>query len=148
MTDSQAPPPPADWYEETENPGVLRWWDGAAWTDHRQAIAASPYAAATSAGAVPAPGQHHTASRSPTDANRAATASLLVGIGSLLFNLFGLPAIAAIVLGVVGIRRSRSTGSGFAASVWGIVLGAISALVTVSLFEGYGIAALRSLFGF
>ena len=147
MTDAQAPPPPADWYEETGNPGVLRWWDGAAWTDHRQAIAPSPYAAATSAGAVPAPGQHHTASRSrsPLDANRAATASLFVGIGSLVFQLFGLPAIAAIVLGVVGIRRSRS---GFAASVWGIVLGAISALVTVSLFEGYGIAAIRSLFGF
>ncbi|HMN98485.1 MAG TPA: DUF2510 domain-containing protein [Miltoncostaeaceae bacterium] len=27
--------PPASWYREAGNPGVLRWWDGRRWTEHR-----------------------------------------------------------------------------------------------------------------
>lgn len=28
--------PPEGWYEDTDRAGYKRWWDGVAWTDHRQ----------------------------------------------------------------------------------------------------------------
>lgn len=44
---SDSPPPvtPASWYPDPVSPGVVRYWDGLRWTEHRQA--ATPVATAT-----------------------------------------------------------------------------------------------------
>lgn len=61
---SSAPAHPvADWYPDPMSPGVLRYWDGSAWTDHRApAPAAAPVPAAAtyaSASQPVAPGAQH-----------------------------------------------------------------------------------------
>uniref|UniRef100_A0AB39U1Q0 DUF2510 domain-containing protein n=8 Tax=unclassified Caudoviricetes TaxID=2788787 RepID=A0AB39U1Q0_9CAUD len=40
-----APPPAANWYPDPQSPGILRYWDGVRWTEHRSA--ATPTATAT-----------------------------------------------------------------------------------------------------
>lgn len=48
MSDTPPPPPtPAGWYP-TDQPGQLRWWDGAAWTDNMTEAPAPPTATAQS----------------------------------------------------------------------------------------------------
>ncbi len=40
MTAPQGPNPPA-WHPDPERPGMLRWWDGERWTDHRQPVSSA-----------------------------------------------------------------------------------------------------------
>lgn len=37
----QSTPEPG-WYDDPEQPGSLRWWDGQAWTDHRRPLPTDP----------------------------------------------------------------------------------------------------------
>ena len=34
---------PTDWYPSSENPPMLRWWDGSQWTEHTRPGALQPY---------------------------------------------------------------------------------------------------------
>ncbi len=62
--------------------------------------------------------------------NRAATASLTMGLLSLLLSV--LTGIPAIVAGIVGLGRARSRGAGGGKSVAGILLGLASVAVLVA----------------
>jgi uncharacterized membrane protein YhaH (DUF805 family) len=46
-----APATPAGWYADPVSPGALRYWDGAAWTEHQSAAATTAWAPAAPAGA-------------------------------------------------------------------------------------------------
>lgn len=39
---TNAPTPPAGWYDDPTTPGRKRWYDGAQWTDHYQSAPAAP----------------------------------------------------------------------------------------------------------
>jgi hypothetical protein len=53
--------PPAGWYDDTAQPGRMRWWDGSSWTDHYKAAlpaeAETPAAPLSTQTATPAQGQ-------------------------------------------------------------------------------------------
>ena len=79
--------------------------------------------------------------------NGLAMAALIVGIVSLLAMLFpplaALAALAAIILGVLGLRKSRMMQPGNerrGMSIAGIVLGAISLLLSIALMAFLGVA--------
>lgn len=88
MTD--APGAPAGWYADSEVPGGMRYWDGAAWTAHRRPP--PPVAGAT----VP-PAPRRRLGRGATIAIGAVTAVVIVGvIGSVAgVNTSSAPPVAA-----------------------------------------------------
>lgn len=65
--------------------------------------------------------------------NGAATASLVLGIVSVVTSLWFLPAVVGLVLGIVGVGRARRTtpATGTGKAVAGIVLSAVSLLIGV-----------------
>ena len=52
MTDTPAAAVPAGWYADATTPGLMRWWDGSAWTEHT-AAATGPAASAPAYGVAP-----------------------------------------------------------------------------------------------
>lgn len=104
--------PPAGWFPDPERPGMLRWWDGAQWTEHRTDDPAVPTTPAFTG---------------PSRTSGWAVASLILGIvGGALF---------AIVFGAIAkdrIRRSGGALTGDGMATAGIVLGSIWAVVAVA----------------
>jgi hypothetical protein len=133
----------AGWFADPGDASIMRWWDGAQWTQHTAPVAAAPAAAyspnpsyALTGGSVS--GSSASVSYAP---NTLATASLVVGLVSILLNPIGAASIAAIVMGIVALRRAPSfapsaarRGSAIAGIVIGIaaiVIGAILAIVVI-----------------
>ncbi|RII13334.1 hypothetical protein DSC45_23580 [Streptomyces sp. YIM 130001] len=93
--------------------------------------------------AYPYSPQYHPDPRQVPAENGPATAALVCGviavIGGIipLVNLVsGVVAIAAIVLGFVGIGRARRVRAGKGKSIWGIALGVIGMALTIFVIVG------------
>jgi hypothetical protein len=83
---------PASWYRESGNPGVLRWWDGERWTEHRApdpAFATRPAPVVSRSRRVDGP---------------------LLGAGAV--------GVLAAVLGVVALRLPLNSGIGPSVDMW------------------------------
>lgn len=83
---------PASWYRESGNPGVLRWWDGERWTEHRApdpAFATRPAPAVSRSHRLDGP---------------------LLGVG--------LVGVAAAVLGLIALKLPLIAGDGPSVDMW------------------------------
>lgn len=120
------------WYDDRATPGVVRWFDGTAWTPHTSPL---PPAPGTSPSWPPAP-VGGSAGVGPDN-----TLHWLLPVGrswqSVLAGYLGLAALliwplgpVAIVLGVVALRRAR-TGHGSGRAWFGIVGGLLGCVFGV-----------------
>lgn len=96
------------WYPDSTRPGLLQWWDGTQWTEHRAAMPQPVYVRETDGYAV---------------------ASLIAGV-------VGVP-VVPIVLGVMARNRINESGGmkeGNGLAIAGIILGVIQLLIWVVVF--------------
>jgi hypothetical protein len=151
MTNVPHTPPPAGWFPDPYNPRQQRWWDGTGWTEHYQPVPVpqpapqqapapwittpvmAPQAPQARRAAGDFPAAYPSATRSAGGGNSLAASALALGImayfvvvASPLKWIAGLIAVAAVVFGILAIRRYRDVGVGKKRAVWGIVLGAIA----------------------
>jgi hypothetical protein len=118
------------WYDDRATPGVVRWYDGTGWTAH---VVPLPPAPGTRVAAPwpPAPVGDPAGGAAPDQ-----TLHWLLPVGrswqSILAGYLGLAALliwpvapAAIVVGVLGLRRARTGGHGSGRAVFGIVGGVL-----------------------
>ena len=148
MPDAPYTPPPAGWFPDPYNPRQQRWWDGTGWTEHYQPVPVpqpAPQQAPAPWTTTPAmapqarratgdfPTAYPSATRSAGGGNSLAASALALGImayfvvvASPLKWIAVLIAAAAVLFGILAIRRYRDVGVGKKRAVWGIVLGAIA----------------------
>jgi hypothetical protein len=121
------------WYADPSGPGALRYWDGAAWTQHVQPMPAAPIAPAPTYPPQPYPTYGGVAPAKNGKANSA----LVWGIVSIFLNPFCLPSILAIVFGVQGRRIAEQLeaaghrDSGRSRATSGLVVGIVGAVLFV-----------------
>ena len=121
------------WYDDRATPGVLRWFDGTAWTPHTAPL---PPAPGTSPSWPPAPvgdstgvGPDHTLHwLLPVGRSWQSVLAGYLGLAALLIWPLG---PVAIVLGVVALRRARTGGHGSGRAWFGIVGGVLGCVFGV-----------------
>jgi hypothetical protein len=154
--------PPAGWYPNDRSPGLLRWFDGAAWTEHTQPVppappsfpqpvavqypyATSPYPAGGVGGPVFAGGpftQPESLGSSPSD-----PVHWLLPVGrswqSIVAGYVGLVALGvwalgpvAIGLGIWAIVRAKQGGHGRGRAVFAIIAGSIGSIFGLMFVSG------------
>jgi len=138
MTDGPQTPgtTPAGWYPDPDAPGQNRYWDGAAWTDQRQAaeLPVSPSAPAPGA-VVEAPQTVYV--QGPK--NGMGLGSLIIGCIGIVFGLivitFWLAAPLGIIgffLGLAGYRRAkRGEADNAKVALAGVVASAVAFVLAV-----------------
>ena len=120
------------WYPDNRDPSLLRWWDGTQWTAH-----ATPAVPLTSP--IPPVGSYGSGEPVSSPNNTMATLSLVLSIVSfagILVGWFLWLAPVGIIIGIVAIRRARRfapRGRRRGQAIAGIVLGAVSIVMTVLL---------------
>jgi hypothetical protein len=131
------------WYPDPANSSIQRWWNGISWGDQtRQSSGAPipPVVPATAprvvdpyASATPAPPTTPVSTAPATPATRdgqfrqvnpTGYAGVVLGFISVVFNLFGVLGILAIILSAVGLnraRRLRANGRHVTGGIWCVV---------------------------
>jgi hypothetical protein len=146
--DSRSP----GWHPDPANPSIQRWWNGISWGDQtRQANGTpippaapamaprvvDPYAPPTPIVSAPSgipPTRDHQFRR----ANPIGYAGVVLAFISILFNIFCVPSILAIIFSAIGIgaaQRLRKSGhrvTGWGWSVAGLIGGIVETMIYLS----------------
>ena len=114
------PPPagsvPPAWYPDPTNPGLQRYWNGTAWTQHTTPLYASAPIQPV-VGASPDDPVHWLL---PTGRSWESIVAGYLGLFSIVIVFLGPLALA---FGILGLRRAKTGGHGRGRSIFGLVAG-------------------------